>query len=392
MDKDLSVIIVSYNVSPFLKLCLYSVSKAIRKVSAEVFVVDNASSDDSVEMVRKCFPDVKLLVNDENLGFSAANNRAITMAQGKVILLLNPDTIIPEDTFEKLIAFYEERKDAAGLGARMIDGTGKYLPESKRGLPSSRDFLFKFSGMINLFPQSALVSRYYMGHLSSDKIWEVPVLAGAFLAFPQRAVKEIGLMDEDFFMYGEDIDYSYRLSSIGKNYFNPELKIIHFKGESTVKDHNYIERFYGAMLIFSKKHFFPDYSSFRRGIVTVAINSVKSVLKLITFSEKRKNSEQERLVEPVAFYAGATDGYEKVKSAAGFKEVNFVSDLSKLDVDKRGDSLVNIFFDLKTVSIAEIIFFMERNSGNFRFSFVSPDRDFYLYSDSPKFQGEVVTI
>jgi len=392
LSKELSVIVVNYNVSPFLKLCLYSVSKAIKSLDAEVFVVDNASSDGSVEMVSSCFPFVNLMVNDENVGFSAANNRAIREAEGKIILLLNPDTIISEDTFEKLIAFYEDHSDAAGVGAKMIDGTGKYLPESKRGIPSSRDFIFKYTGLIKIFPESDIISRYYMGHLSQHETWEVPVLAGAFMAFPDKAVEKIGLMDEEFFMYGEDIDYSYRLSTVGKNYFTPDLKIIHFKGESTVKDHNYINRFYGAMLIFSRKHFFPEYGKFRKFMVTTAINLVKTVLKFISSSKADEKTDKLNQVSADAFYVGGHDGFEKVKNSLGYAGVRFFDSFEDIDVVRKSDEVINLFIDIKTISIKDMISFMERYNGMFMFSFISPDRDFYLYSTGYNVQGKVVRL
>ena len=391
MSKELSVIIVSYNVRPFLKLCLHSVSEAVKSLDAEVFVVDNASADGSAEMVRSCFPFVNLLVNDENVGFSAANNRAITKASGKIILLLNPDTIVPEDTFKKLIKFYDTHPEASGVGAKMIDGTGDYLPESKRGLPSSRDFLFKFSGLIKMFPESEFVSRYYMGHLSQEKTWEIPVLAGAFMAFPAKAVEKTGLMDEDFFMYGEDIDFSYRLSSVGKNYYSSDLKIIHFKGESTVKDKNYIDRFYGAMLIFSRKHYFPGYGKFRRFMVTFAIRSVKAVLKFITLLNNFRQKGTPARVSEAAFYVGGQEGYERVKHIDGFIRIKSFKAFSDIDVNGN-DGLTTLFIDMKTVSVKEAVDFMEKHSGRFRFSFISPDREFYLYSTGAKDPGNVIAL
>jgi GT2 family glycosyltransferase len=378
-------------VRPFLKLCLHSVSAAARSLHTEVFVVDNASVDGSVEMVRSDFPFVKLLVNETNVGFSAANNLAITKASGKIILLLNPDTIVPEDTFKNLIKFYEAHPEASGVGAKMIDGTGSYLPESKRGLPSSRDFLFKISGLINVFPASEFISRYYMGHLSQEKTWEIPVLAGAFMAFPAKAVEKIGLMDEDFFMYGEDIDFSYRLLSAGKNYYSSDLKIIHFKGESTLKDKNYIDRFYGAMLIFSRKHYFSGYGKFRRFMVTSAIRAVKKILNIfILFNNVPKNSTLTSVNE-VAFYVGGEEGYERVKHIEGFIRIKSFKAFSDVDVDENYDA-ITLFIDLKTVSVKDAVNFMEKYSGRFRFSFISPDRDFYLYSTGSKNPGNVIAL
>ena len=391
MSRELSVIIVSYNVSPFLKLCLYSVQEAIKTLDAEVFIVDNASDDNSVEMVTKAFPGFNVIDNKTNKGFSTANNQAIEKATGRIILLLNPDTIIPEDTFTKLISFYDNHPDAAGVGVKMIDGSGNYLPESKRSLPSARDFIFRFSGMIKIFPESKVISRYVMGHLSPDKTWEIPVLAGAFLAFPRKVLERTEPLDEAFFMYGEDIDFSYRLSQIGKNYYYPGIKIIHFKGESTVKDENYIERFYGAMLIFTKKHFFPKYNRFQKLLMTAFINSIKNILKKTVRNASNPGKLEEENVKPVSFYVGSERGVgelKKVVKADKIKTVRSFDDI-KTDVDEPALK-TNIFIEQGAVPVMETIDFMEKNSNRYRYSFLSPDGDFYLYSMDSKATGKVV--
>jgi len=391
LSRELSVIIVSYNVSPYLKICLYSVCKAIKSLDAEVFVVDNASDDDSVDMVKSVFPGFKVIANKENKGFSVANNQAIDQATGKIILLLNPDTIVSEDAFVELISFYQNNPGAAGVGVKMLDGSGNYLPESKRGLPSSRDFIFKFSGLIKVFPGSKIISRYFMGNLSPDKTWEIPVLAGAFLAFPSKALESIDPLDETFFMYGEDIDLSYRLSRVGKNYYYPGIKIIHFKGESTVKDQNYIDRFYGAMLIFTRKHFFPRYLWIQKWIMTLSINAVKGLLKKLLIFSSKKEDETER-VSPVVFFVGKA-GDSKDKIIAGFKEVKFFDSFDDVKVAEVRDQLkTNILIDLNSVSIQDMIDFMEKNAGMYRYSFLSPDNDFYLYSSNANTSGTVMPL
>ncbi|MBN1650983.1 MAG: glycosyltransferase [Bacteroidales bacterium] len=253
----LSVIIVNYNVEFFLEQCLLSVEKALKKIDAEVWVVDNNSVDYSVAMLQRKFPKVKLILNPKNLGFSVANNQAIKQAQGDYILLLNPDTIVEEDTFDKVIAFMDTHPKVGGLGVKMLDGKGNFLPESKRGLPSPLVAFFKIFGLSALFPKSKLFGRYYLGFLDHESIHEVDVLTGAFMLIPKRVLNEIGLLDEQFFMYGEDIDLSYRITKSGyKNIYFPETNIIHFKGESTKKSSiNYVFVFYKAMLIFAQKHF-----------------------------------------------------------------------------------------------------------------------------------------
>jgi len=253
----LSVVIVNYNVKEFLEQCLLSVQKAFDKLDGEIIVVDNNSVDGSCQMVRTKFPEIRLIENSENKGFSKANNQAIKEAQGEYILLLNPDTLVEEDSFEKCAGFMDKHHEVGALGVKMLDGKGNFLKESKRGLPSPWVALYRITGLSNLFPTSAKFARYYLGHLPPDQINEVEILSGAFMFLRKAALAKSGLLDEDFFMYGEDIDLSYRIVQQGyKNIYFPETKIIHYKGESTKKGSlNYVKLFYKAMLIFSQKHF-----------------------------------------------------------------------------------------------------------------------------------------
>ncbi|MEI6522856.1 MAG: glycosyltransferase [Bacteroidota bacterium] len=255
--KDLSVIIVNYNVEYFLEQCLLSVEKAAKNIDAEIFVVDNNSVDGSVNLVKEKFPFVKLIENKKNTGFSFANNQAIKESQGKYVLLLNPDTLVEEDTFEKIITFMNTHQDAGGLGVMMVDGKGIFLPESKRGLPTPMVAFYKIFGLSALFPKSKIFGRYHVGYLDKNKTHEIEILSGAFMLLRKKVLDEIGLLDETFFMYGEDIDLSYRITKAGyKNYYFPETKIIHYKGESTKKSSvNYVFIFYRAMIIFAEKHF-----------------------------------------------------------------------------------------------------------------------------------------
>ena len=253
----LTVIIVNYNVRYFLEQALLSVRKAIRDIDTEVFIVDNNSVDDSVPMVREKFPEFKLILNTQNTGFSVANNQAIAQASGEYILLLNPDTVVEEDTFKKCLEFMDNHPEAGGLGVKMIDGSGAFLPESKRGFPSPFVAFCKTFGLSRLFPKSPTFNRYHLGHLSADETHEIDVLAGAFMWMRKKVLDEIGWLDEAFFMYGEDIDLSYRIIKGGyKNYYFADTTIIHYKGESTKKGSlNYVKTFYNAMIIFAKKHF-----------------------------------------------------------------------------------------------------------------------------------------
>lgn len=269
----LSIIIVNYNVRYFLEQALGSVQKAIQGLEAEVFVVDNNSVDESVQMVREKFPEVQVIANDHNPGFSIANNQAIRVSKGEFVLLLNPDTVVEEDTFHKVVDFMDAHPDAGGLGVRMIDGSGKFLPESKRGFPSPWVAFAKTFGLSSLFPASPLFNHYHLGYLAEDEVHEVEVLAGAFMMLRKSVLDEIGLLDEAFFMYGEDIDLSYRIVKAGyKNYYFPETTILHYKGESTKKGSlNYVRTFYQAMIIFAKKHFKGQQAWLFVGMLQLAI-------------------------------------------------------------------------------------------------------------------------
>jgi len=269
----LSVVIVNYNVKYFLEQCLNSVFKALQNISSEVFVVDNQSVDGSVEMVKEKFPQVHLIANQNNVGFSKANNQAIRIAKGEYILLLNPDTVVEENTFSLTLDFMDKHPDAGALGIKMIDGKGNFLPESKRGLPTPWVAFYKIFGLSALFPRSKKFARYHMGHLDKDKNHEIEVLAGAFMLMRKKALDKSGLLDEDFFMYGEDIDLSYRIIKAGyKNYYFADSSIIHYKGESTKKGSlNYVFVFYKAMVIFARKHFSGAYASFFSLLINLAI-------------------------------------------------------------------------------------------------------------------------
>lgn len=253
----LSIVIVNYNVKYFVEQCLHSVYNALKGIEAEVFVVDNNSVDGSCQMIREKFPKVILIDNKKNVGFSKANNQAIRESSGEYVLLLNPDTVVQEDTFSKCIAFMDEHLDAGALGVKMIDGKGVFLPESKRALPTPAVSFYKIFGISRLFPKSKTFGRYHLGYLDNNKNHEIEVLAGAYMFMRKEALDKTGLLDEAFFMYGEDIDLSYRITKAGyKNYYFADTTIIHYKGESTKKGSlNYVLVFYNAMIIFAQKHF-----------------------------------------------------------------------------------------------------------------------------------------
>ena len=252
----LSVIIVSYNVKYFLEQCLYAVFAATQKLETEVIVVDNNSPDKSVAYLRNIFPTVAFIENSQNTGYARANNQGLGHAKGSYILFLNPDTLVTETALTKAVAALAQEAANGALGIRMLDGGGHFLPESKRGIPSPQTAFYKLSGLIRLFPASPTIGRYYMGWLPEKENAAVEILSGAFMMIKKEVLIKTGGFDEQFFMYGEDIDLSYRILQAGyRNIYLGECAIVHFKGESTNKDTRYIRMFYKAMDIFVKKHY-----------------------------------------------------------------------------------------------------------------------------------------
>lgn len=253
---QLSVIIVNYNVKYYLGQCLESVRRASQDLQVETFVVDNLSSDGSIAYLRERFPEVTFIENKENVGFARANNQAIRMSTGKYVLLLNPDTIVTEHTFCDFIHFMDSHPEAGGAGAYMLRTDGTFAPESRRGLPTPFVAFCKMSGLAALLPQSRVFGRYYMRYLNENEVNEIEIISGAFMFLRREALDKVGLLDEDFFMYGEDIDLSYRILKGGyKNYFLP-TRMLHYKGESTEKSSfRYTYTFYQAMRLFFRKHY-----------------------------------------------------------------------------------------------------------------------------------------
>ena len=304
---QLSVVIVNYNVKCFLEQCLLSVQKASEGLEVEVWVVDNNSVDGSVEMVREKFPWVRLIANADNPGFAKANNQALRQAAGKYMLLLNPDTVVEHDTFRKCVDFMEAHPDCGGLGVKMINGEGKFLKESKRGFPTPEASFFKISGLIRLFPHNRRIAAYYMGHLPDDETNEIDVLAGAYLLVSRAAIEKVGYLDETFFMYGEDIDFSWRIKLAGfKNYYLPSARIIHYKGESTKKGSmNYVYTFYNAMVIFAKKYLSGSKAKMYIALINIAIwmRAGLSFMKRIA----------QRVALPLADFAAAFAGFMGIK-------------------------------------------------------------------------------
>lgn len=254
---ELSIIIVNYNVKFFLEQCLHTVIKAVSSIDAEIWVVDNQSTDGSLPYLKTRFPSVHFIENPKNTGFGAANNQALSLCSGEYILFINPDTLLPEDCLVKCLAFIRTLPKAGALGIRMLDGSGHFLPESKRAFPSPITAFFKLVGLSSLFPTSPFFNHYSLGHLNEHENHQVDVLAGAFMLVKKSVLDQTGSFDERFFMYGEDIDLSYRIQKAGyNNYYFAGSSIIHFKGESTRKGSlNYVLLFYHAMLLFVQKNY-----------------------------------------------------------------------------------------------------------------------------------------
>ncbi|MBR1549146.1 MAG: glycosyltransferase [Bacteroidales bacterium] len=297
----LAVVIVNYNVKYFLRQCLSSVFGSNRTLKdgstleLEVWVVDNDSVDGSIEMVRSEFPEVHVIENKQNVGFARANNQALVQVGGMrsevggmrskvgndsliphtsdLILLLNPDTVVENDTFVKCVDFMHDHPDAGGLTVKMVDGDGNFLKESKRGFPTPEASFYKISGLIKLFPHSRRIAAYYMGHLPENEVNEIEIMPGAFLMISREAYDKIGGLDESYFMYGEDIDYSWRIHLAGfKNYYFPLTHIIHYKGESTKRGSmNYVYTFYNAMSIFVKRYFSGSNARLFNALLRMAI-------------------------------------------------------------------------------------------------------------------------
>ncbi len=288
--SGISIIIVNYNVKYFLRQCLQSVYRSDWTGDLEVFVVDNNSSDGSVEMVQSYFPQVKLIANTDNKGFSKANNQAIKQANHAYTLILNPDTIIEEDTLSKCYELMQQHQDAGAVGVKMVDGGGRFLPESKRGFPKPMTALYKMLGLAKLFPKSKTFNQYYLGHLEADKTQEIEVLTGAFTFAKTDLLQEIGGFDEDYFMYGEDIELSFQIKEKGyKLFYLPHTQIIHFKGESTKKiSSSYLKNFYGAMVIYAKKR--NTGSSFLWSwilFVAIGFTALATLIKKVSISQLR---------------------------------------------------------------------------------------------------------
>lgn len=328
----LSIIIVNYRVPLLLEQCLHSVSKALEELQgeAEVWVVDNASGDHSIAYARQSFPNFHYIENIDNLGFAKANNQAIACSAGKYVLLLNPDTVVGESTLSQVIAAMERNPKIGGLGVRMMNAHGDFLPESKRGFPSPVASFFKLSKLYKLRPQSRLMGRYYMGWLDDRTAAEVEILSGAFMCVRREALGRVGVLDERFFMYGEDIDLSHRIRLGGYCCYYLPIPMLHYKGESSSStDLKYLHSFYGAMQLFFEKYYRDRMGWFSRATISVAISlhtSLAKLLRLLRLGRGKAKTERR-----VSHYESFTlDRLAEYKSKRG---LDLLIDTSRVSYD-----------------------------------------------------------
>lgn len=364
----LSIVILNYNVCFFLELCLESVHKAVRSVEAEVIVVDNNSTDNSCAMVKSRFPNVILIENQNNYGFSKGNNIGVAAAKGEYICILNPDTVIPENVFSTLLNFADKEPDLGLLGCKLVDGRGQFLPESKRNIPYPSVALKKMLGS---------GKSYYSNHIKPDEDGKVHVLVGAFMLVKRDVYNKVQGFDEDYFMYGEDVDLSYKILNAGfKNYYFGGVTVIHFKGESTLKNIEYAKRFYGAMQIFYKKHFrrnlFFDF------IVWLGIKAA------FVFRPK------ESIISPIYRQILIFTKSSKIQLPLEYdKPIRYETDINSSFDD---DTLV--VFDTQFLNFEKVIQVMEKNSNrlNIMYRFISKSSTFIVGSDSASQRGEVIML
>ncbi len=388
---QLSVIILNYNVRYFLEQCVLSVQKALENIDGEIIVVDNHSWDDSCEMMRQRFPNITLIENKENSGFPKGNNIGVAVAQGEYLCILNPDTVVAEDTFVKVLAFAKQQADLGIVGCKLIDGTGNFLPESKRGVPTPWVAFTKITGLYKIFPNSSLFNKYYAQHISENETGKVDILVGAFMVIKRDLYLEVGGFDEKCFMYSDDIDLSYTVLQKGKsNYYFHDTSVIHYKGESTIKDGTYMRRFREAMYFFYQKHFRVSFVFdvfMRLGAFFFAIlkkNQAKKVksnssLKvneyiLCSANECLKNKLEKQLrkkVDQTALLAGNTL----------FSHPN------------SNQNQIEILLDNACFSFQEIIAFLEKNKNKgYTFKIIPKSTAYMIGSNSSNDRGEVIEI
>jgi len=380
----LSVIILNYNVRYFLEQCVLSVQAALQNIEGEIIVVDNNSADDSCAMMKRRFPSVTLIENKENSGFPKGNNIGVARAKGEYLCILNPDTVVAEDTFEKILAFAESKSDFGIAGCKLIDGTGNFLPESKRGVPTPFVALTKIIGLYKL---SDFFGKYYATHLNENQTGKVDILVGAFMLLKKQTYDEVGGFDENCFMYSDDIDLSYMVLKSGKqNYYFPETTVIHYKGESTVRDATYMKRFQQAMDFFYKKHF-------RTSLVfDVFMKTGATIFSLIKKNQAvliRRNPDNYLLISE------DQNTRIKVENLLG-KKVQRLESTAKNTINSLtsgSDKTVEIIFDNNFVSFKSIIESMELDKNKrLTFKIMPAKSDFMIGSNSSNDKGTVIKL
>ena len=376
---QLSVIILNYNVRFFLELCVLSVQNAIQYIDAEIIVIDNKSQDDSCSMMKQRFPNVKLIENKENSGFPKGNNAGVAVAKGEYICILNPDTVVAEDTFMKALAFAKKQKNIGIVGVKLIDGTGNFLPESKRGIPTPFVAFTKITGLYKIFPKT--FGKYYAQHLSENETGQVEILVGAFMFMKRDLYNEIGGFDENCFMYSDDIDLSYMALKKGKsNYYFHETSVIHYKGESTIKDGAYMKRFQEAMNFFYIKHFQVSFlfSIFMKiGIVFF------SLVKMFQGKPKPKLS-------PEKYILVSENEVLREKLENKWQTVVERQDITKSFAK---NAKTEIIFDQNFIIFKSIIQSFETNKNKgLTFKIIPESSDYVIGSNSSFDRGEVINI
>lgn len=368
----LSIIIVNYNVKYYLEQCLSAVAKAscATRHEVEVFVVDNNSTDGSVEYIKKRFPETIIIANKENVGFAKANNQAIEQSKGEFIMLLNPDTIIGEESLNKCISFLDSHKDAGALGVKMLKSNGTFALESRRGIPTPFTSFCKMTGLCNLFPQSRIFGRYYMQYLNKEEANRIEIISGACMIIRRKAMEISGTLDETFFMYGEDIDMSYRLLKTGYNNYYVPVPILHYKGESTEKSsYRYVYVFYKAMLIFFRKHY-GHYSI----LLSLPIKSAicfKAVCTYILEQMKKTkdiSSGRETALKKSYLFIGTDKSLPIMEDIAKRNRLKFSSAKISEEMFKKGHSAITasnkydyIVYDTDVFRYEDILSFFEKN-------------------------------
>jgi GT2 family glycosyltransferase len=383
---QLSVIILNYNVRYFLELCVLSVQSALEHIDGEIIVVDNNSQDDSVEMMKQRFPNVKLIENKDNSGFPKGNNTGVAIAQGEYICILNPDTVVAEDTFTKVLAFAERQKNLGIVGVKLIDGAGNFLPESKRGVPTPFVAFTKMVGLYKLFPKVKGLGKYYAQQLSENETGKVDILVGAFMLMKRYLYQELGGFDENCFMYSDDIDLSYRMLLKGKsNYYYHETTVIHYKGESTIKDGIYMKRFQEAMQFFYKKHF--KVSLFFSFFMKTGI---------LFFSFVKMFQGQAKVKKPTQAYILYSSNYKLInKMTLKLQKKVFFHDLKteKMVISSKilSGTKTEMLLDSHYISFKEIINFIKsfKNRG-LTFKVLPKNTSFFIGSDNSNERGAII--